>query len=183
MIIPILKTKNLILRELRKTDLQDLYALRKDPSLHLYTDSLPDKDILETKNYLQKMVEGTRLNKWIIWGIELKSEVRLIGTISIWNFNRKRSIGELGYGIDYLYRNQGYMKEALVEVSKYAFEDLKMEALNAYTEVNNIPSIRLLEGLGFKKITQILEIGQITKSQYQMLLYQLEGVKDEEDIL
>ena len=39
-------------------------------------------------------------------GLELKSEVRLIGTISIWNFKKAEVSGELGYGLDFRYHKK-----------------------------------------------------------------------------
>ncbi len=176
---PELRTKNLILRKLRPTDLQDLFEMRKDPRVNLYIDNLVDREISETVDYLEKMNRGVDSEKWIIWGLELKTEVRLIGTISIWNFNKARDRGELGYGLDFSYQHRGYMTEALEAVINYAFQTLKLKHLLAYTEIRNLASISLLERFGFQKTDEIEETGLLTNRLFRMAIYQLENINHE----
>ena len=65
---PEIRTENLILRELRINDLQDLYEMRKDPRMNLYVDNTIDQNINETLEYLERMNRGVA-RKWIIWGL------------------------------------------------------------------------------------------------------------------
>ena len=172
---PEIRTENLILRKLRINDLQDLYEMRKDPRMNLYVDNTIDNNINETLEYLEKMNRGVEAGKWIIWGLELKSEVRLIGSISIWNFKTADVSGELGYGLDFRYQGKGYMTEALKAVVDYGFKTLKLKSLFAYTEIRNQPSISLLERCGFKKTGEIEEKGFITNRDYVMAIYKLDS--------
>lgn len=172
---PEIRTENLILRELRINDLQDLYEMRKDPRMNLYVDNTIDQNINETLEYLERMNRGVALGKWIIWGLELKSEVRLIGTISIWNFKKAEVSGELGYGLDFRYHKKGYMTEALKAIIDYSFNTLELKRLLAYTEIRNRSSIALLERCGFKKTGELEEKGIITNLNYVMAIYQLKN--------
>lgn len=151
--------------------MQDLYEMRKDPLLNLYVDNTIDRDITETLEYLERMNRGVEAGKWIIWGMELKSEVRLIGTISIWNFSKTYSRGELGYFLDRRYQKKGYMTEALQAVVDYSFRTLQLKNLLAYTEVRNQASISLLEKCGFEKTGEIEETGLITNRTFRMGIY------------
>ena len=56
---------------------------------------------------------------------------------------------DLGYLIAETCRRQGYAKEACEAVLAYARERLDMETVSAYIDKENLPSIGLIEKLGF----------------------------------
>ncbi|MDD3999668.1 MAG: GNAT family N-acetyltransferase [Bacilli bacterium] len=170
---PDLRTRRVILRKMRTTDVQDLYEMRKDRRMNLYVDNIIDEDISETIEYFNRMNRGIDSGKWIIWGLELKSEARLIGSLSLWNFNKANTRSELGFSLSFDYHHQGYMTEALSAVIEYAFSTLKLEVLLAYTDIRNQSSVNLLERLNFIKTGEIEETGVLTNRLFQMSLYQL----------
>lgn len=63
--------------------------------------------------------------------------------------------GELGYGLHSNNRRNGYMLEALKKVIYYAFTEIKLETLQAYTSTQNNPSVGLLEKLSFDYINTV----------------------------
>lgn len=170
---PEIRTEHLILRKLRDRDLQDVYDMRKDPLLNLFVDNTIDRSIEETQDYLEKMNRGVETGKWIIWGLELKSEARLVGTVSLWNFSKRELRGEVGYVLDRRYQGRGLMTEALQAVIAYAFGTLGLKGLLAYTDVRNLPSVALLEKCGFKKTGELLEKGILTGRSFHMAIYEL----------
>ncbi|MFF2755566.1 GNAT family N-acetyltransferase [Psychrobacillus sp. NPDC058041] len=170
---PNLETKNLLLRRIEQNDESDLYAMRKDSSMHTFTDTKVDGNIDETIAYMEKMNQGTDEKKWIIWAIEHKQTKKVIGTISIWNLNKEEKSGELGYGIIPAYQGQGLMRESLLRVIEYGFEVMNLEKIQAYTEENNRPSISLLEKCDFVEIGRVNEQGYTNNKDYCMIVYQL----------
>lgn len=114
---PILDTTHLKLIELTHQHIHDLFNVRSDARMHEYTDTLPDKTLMETQIYIEKMLKGIADTKWIIWAIEHKEIKMVIGTISIRNF--QNNIAELGFGIMPGYQGKGLMKEALLAVLNY----------------------------------------------------------------
>jgi len=56
---------------------------------------------------------------------------------------------EIGYGTDMPYRNKGYMKECLIGVIKWLKLNNKARFLIAETEIDNTPSIKVLEKTSF----------------------------------
>lgn len=156
-------------------DTSDVYEMRKDPSMHGYTDTKPDKTPQETMDYIEKMNDGVDENKWIIWAMVHKQTKQVIGSINIWNIDIQQGIAELGYGIIPRYQGKGLMKEALLEVIHYGFEVMNLTALDAYTEINNVKSIMLLESCHFKEIKRVDEEGHTTKRTYRMVVYRLES--------
>lgn len=172
---PDIETKNLLLRRMDYKDIDDLFEMRKDPRMNEYTDAKLDENPVETKEYIDKMNKGIDDNRWIIWAIEHKESNKVIGSISIWNLNSEENNGELGYGIIPDYQGQGLMKEALLNVVKYAFDTMNLEKLDAYTEENNHRSIKLLERCNFAEINRVDEKGYFNDRIYHMVVYRLEN--------
>lgn len=64
-----------------------------------------------------------------------------------------RGISEIGYGTYALYRNRGFMTEAVYALTNWAFNERVLKTITAETDINNLASIRVLEKNGFM-ITQ-----------------------------
>lgn len=169
-----METKNLSLRRIEQNDVNDLFNMRKDPKMHVFTDTKVDESINETTEYMKKMNKGVDEKKWLIWAIEHKQSKKVIGTISIWNLNKEERSGELGYGIIPEYQGQGLMKESLLSVIEYGFGVMNLNKLDAYTEENNKSSIKLLEKCNFIEIDSVDEQGYMNNRMYHMVVYRLE---------
>lgn len=172
---PNFETENLILKKMGYNDINDLFEMRRDPRMNEYTDTKPDENINETRIYIDKMNKGVDDDKWIIWAIQYKESNKVIGSISIWNINRDQMIGELGYGIIPDYQGRGLMKEALSSVIEYGFNTMNLNALDAYTEENNLKSINLLKRCGFLEVNRVDDEGYFSKRVYHMIVYRLEN--------
>ena len=82
---------------------------------------------------------------YTLWFMELKdSENEIIGTLSFKGIDDK-GIVEIGYGINEVYGNRGYMTEAVRAVVKWASEQTVVKQIEAEAEKNNIASVRVLE--------------------------------------
>lgn len=174
---PEIETKNLVLRRIKFVDMHDIFQMRNNPIMSEHTDTKIDERIEETKEYIEKMNKGVDENKWLIWAIEHKKSQKVIGSISIWNINLEQQTGELGYGIIPEYQSKGLMKEALSCVVEHGFVVMKLRILEAYTEENNIKSIKLLEGCNFTETSRVKEEGHCNNRIYNMIVYQLENTQ------
>ncbi len=98
--------------------------------------------------YLRRIKRGVTQGCFVL---EVKSD-RLLGVININNIllGPIRS-ASLGYYGDRNYAGTGHMTEAMGLVLKYAVEDLGLHRLEANIQPGNIPSIRLVQKLGFTK--------------------------------
>ena len=86
---------------------------------------------------------------YTLWFMELKdSENEIIGTLSFKGIDDK-GIVEIGYGINEVYGNRGYMTEAVRAVVKWASEQPDVKQIEAEAEKDNIASIRVLEKCNF----------------------------------
>ena len=174
-LFPVIETKKLVLRRFNYDDLQDIYKMRSNPKMIEFTDSKLDESLEETKSYIEKMNKGIDENKWIICAIEHKKSKKVVGSISIWNINLELRSGELGYGIVPEYQNKGLMKEALLSIVDYAFNTMKLKTIEAYTEENNISSIKLLESCKFTEIKRVQEEGYYSSRIYNMIVYEMKS--------
>lgn len=172
---PNIETKNLILRRMNYSDIFDLFEMRKDPRMGMHTDTKLEETTDETKAYIDKMNKGVDSNKWIIWAIEYKQSKKVIGSISIWNIDAVQESGELGYGIIPDYQGKGLMKESLLSVVEYGFDVMNLKTLDAYTEENNIKSIKLLDNCNFIEINKVNDEGYFNNRVYHMIVYRLEN--------
>lgn len=74
----------------------------------------------------------------------------IIGTVCLHDITRGAyNCSELGYKFDKAHWHQGYATEALQELLRIAFSDLQLHRLFARVVPDNVPSIQLLQRLGF----------------------------------
>ena len=81
----------------------------------------------------------------------------MMGSICLWNFSDDLKTGEVGYDLHPNYQNMGMMTEAMREVIRYGFEDLKLNQITAYTHYSNTNSIKLLKKNGFAIMEDLID--------------------------
>lgn len=170
---PVISTERLVLRQTESSDAFDVFKMRNHPDMHLYTDSIPDETIDQTYQYLKRIETGIEANKFIFWAIELKKTRRVIGTISLWNFNYELNSAEFGYGLHPDFHHCGYMSEAIKTILNYGFNEMKLSMIEAYTETDNFPSVKLLNRLGFVNHGSVIDHGQVKERDFIMQIYQI----------
>ena len=95
--------------------------------------------------FINKITKGINEDKLVYWGITLKVDDSLIGTICLWNISRENYRSELGYELMPKYQGQGLMQEAFIRVVDFAFNTLGFHTLEANVNPRNKRSIKLLE--------------------------------------
>ncbi|PLS04731.1 GNAT family N-acetyltransferase [Neobacillus cucumis] len=149
MTFPILETKRLKLIELKHHHMKAVYEiLSLEEVTRFYGTSpftLPAEatrliDIYH-KNYLDK--------RGIRWGIKLKENQRIIGTLGLNVLHLKNKRAEIGYELHPLYWRKGFAEEAVSEVIKFSFKQLNLHRIGAVVYPENEASLALLEKLGF----------------------------------
>ncbi|MBF4693641.1 GNAT family N-acetyltransferase [Fusibacter ferrireducens] len=147
------------LRALKKEDVNALYEMRHSLDHFNYvnqtTDAMPDetrdekayeeKAYEETKNFIDKILNGYEIYKWYFWGIELKATKALIGTLCLWNFNYDENKAEIGYELDKAYQNNGYVREGVKRVLNFAFKVLMLSTVEGIIHAQNRASVKVVE--------------------------------------
>ena len=141
----ILTTERLVLRPWKESDACILYEYAKDervgPIAGWYPHSSVENSLEIIKNIL--MVDET-------YALCLKNDDNPIGSISlrIGNHNNEKD-GEIGYWIGVPFRGQGLIPEAVREILRHGFVDLKLETIWGNYFEGNEQSKRVLEKCGF----------------------------------
>lgn len=115
------------------------------------------------------------------WQIILKSENKAIGSACFKHKPDEYGQVEIGYGTDSGYRNQGYMTETVMALSKWALQQPDVNSVVAETYKDNAASISVLEKCGMTgykttdtsiwwKLSKIpiYKIGQETEKDYNV---------------
>lgn len=147
-----LKGKNVYLRALEPTDLDFLYELENNPDVWEISGTLTPY----SKNVLQQYLENAHRDIYEVKQLRLvvcDNTDRTVGLLDIFDFDPKNL--RAGIGILILKaneRNKGVGGEALRVASNYLFSSLNLHQLYANILEGNMPSIKLFEKNGFKKV-------------------------------
>lgn len=110
---------------------------------------------------------------------------QMIGLIELYERGLDQASGllntkDLGFLLDKAYQHQGYMTSAIKLIETYAFVDLSQVELWAHTFIDNLPSQKLLEKLGFEEkyiVDNQLIFGQEFKAEKYYLLSKQQWIK------
>lgn len=175
---PKLSTERLILRQIKAEDDKEMFDIRSDENVSKYIDRPIAKTICEAKQFINKINDGIDKNKWIQWGIALKNENKLIGTICLWNISEELSKAEVGYELLPHYQGKGIMNEALIKVIEYGFKHMKLDYIEAYTSPDNKSSIKLLKRNNFTESGSIKDKSYSGDKFIEMKIYKLDSRKE-----
>jgi ribosomal-protein-alanine N-acetyltransferase len=103
----------------------------------------------ENAHFWFKMAEDGFANKdAFIFGIREKENLKLIGAVGL-HLDVAHHKAEVGYWLGKSFWNNGYVSEALQEVLKFGFEELKLNKIYASHFHHNPASGKVLEKNGF----------------------------------
>lgn len=146
---PELKTERLLLRKLKEKDMEQIIYLRSDAEVNKFVKRPKTRNKEEAIAFIEKISLEFLSGKSIYWVITEGGNDKMLGSICLWNFSEDGKTAELGYDLSPEFQGLGFMDEALKKVLNFAFDEMKFKKLEAYTQKNNIPSLRLLERNGF----------------------------------
>ena len=147
---PTLKTKRLILNHPTENDLEDLIQ-------HLNSDKVFSENTLNIPFPYQKPHAEFFLNELVNKGFEEKTNFtfairekenpQLIGAIGI-HLDKNHQKAEIGYWLGKEFWNKGYISESLLEILKFAFQELKLNKIYATHFPHNPASGRIMQKCG-----------------------------------
>jgi [ribosomal protein S5]-alanine N-acetyltransferase len=146
---PTLQTERLVLREISHADDAEIIALRQDARLVPYFDNPTLLGTEEIIIRVQRMIDMQKNNTGISWGITLKTNPTLIGTIGFWRIDKENHRGEVGYMLNADYHRRGIMHEAMQAAIGFGFKHIKLHSIVANIYPGNVASVQLVEKCGF----------------------------------
>ena len=171
--LPEIDANRLRLRWISDEDTDAFYAIYSNPEVMRYWSTPPLADREAAAHLIKKIHEDWKRCMILKWGIALRSNNHLIGSITLFNldFNHRRA--EIGYALGRAFWGQGYMNEALMALLKYAFESLDLHRIEADVDPRNIASIKTVERLGFQREGILRERWQVNGEIQDALFFGL----------
>jgi [ribosomal protein S5]-alanine N-acetyltransferase len=145
-------TRRLIIRETDVKDCKDI------------TENINDLEVSRQLLLVPHPYSRNNANAWVLnckkeaaqkprtkysFVIELKSEKKAIGVISLRDVDRFQGTTEIGYWLGRKYWRNGFMSEAVEALLSFCFDKLSLRRVNLNAVVENIPSNSLAKKFGF----------------------------------
>ena len=147
---PTIQTERLELVKITQLHLKDIYNLFADENVTRFYNLLPLTEESEAQKFIDWYENRFSDKLGIRWGISLKGEQNIIGTVGFNNF-AKRHRANIGYDLQTEYWNKGIMTETLEAVLDFGFNRLEINRIEAEVMQGNENSERLLNKLNFMK--------------------------------
>ena len=146
----LLETERIILRPWEETDAEWLYEYAKDPKVGPIAGWPPHTSVENSKEIITGVLSAPGT-----YAVVLKRENHVVGSLGLMigsasNIGIPDNEGEIGYWIGVPFWGQGLIPEAVNEMIRYAFENLKLDKLWCGYFDGNEKSKRVQEKCGFK---------------------------------
>ncbi|MEQ6391179.1 GNAT family protein [Bacillaceae bacterium S4-13-58] len=149
--IPIIETKNYILRGLRMKDAPVLFSFMSDLEIMQYITSTPVKTVTEMNEQIHKSLLLFERKKEIPWVIMDKNNEKIIGVFRFHKLNFWHLKTEMGVVLAKTFQKKGVMTELLPHILSFGFTELGLNRIVGDIFAENEGSRKLLERQGFQK--------------------------------
>jgi len=146
----LLHTERLTLRFIDGGDADALFRLFSDPEALRYWSSTAWLHVAQAADNIEQTLKGYADGAALRLALVLP-DGELIGTATLYGFDRRNHRCEIGYMLARPHWGQRYMQEALAALIGYGFGALELHRIEADIHPDNIASARILEGLQFRR--------------------------------
>ena len=171
--LPTIKTSRLDLRWISLDEVDAFYTIYSNPEVMRYwsTPPLPDRDA--ASKLITEIHEGFKRRELLKWGIALRTNDTLIGSVTLFHLDFTHRRAEIGYALGRAHWGNGYMQETLQAVLNHAFTVLNLHRIEADVDPRNAASVRTLERLGFQREGYLRERWQVNGEIQDAFFYGL----------
>lgn len=148
--IPTLETDRLILRELKKSDVKDMYEYSVNPKTSEFLLWDVHKSQEYTKEFIEYVIGKYKSGEYNDWALVYKFNNKMIGTCGFTKIDDENKVAEIGYVINPDYWNLGLATEAAEIVMDFAFDTMKLHRVEAKFMFGNDASLSVMKKLGMK---------------------------------
>lgn len=147
-----IKTNRMILRRVKIEDTDKIFEnWCGDPEVVKYLTWKEHKTKEQTKNIISRWCEFYKKPYYYCWAIAPKDDPEeVIGDIDVVRIFPNNECCDIGYTLAKRYWNKGIMTECLHEVLNYLFSKVGFHRIEAYHDVRNKASGRVMEKNGMK---------------------------------
>ena len=171
--LPTLHADRVALRWLVPSDVAALYAVFSDADVMRYGSRPPFTEEHQARAYLADIERYFEQKTLFQWGVARREDDLVIGTCTLFSVDASNLRAEVGYALGRNHWGKGLMKEALVRLFDFAFEELGLRRLEADVDPRNARSVALLEKLGFRREGYLRERWFVSGEVQDALFYGL----------
>jgi len=154
---PVLCTERLILRRLRVEDAQALFPVFSDAETLRYWASAAHRSFDETRTMIDGILQAEADGTGIEWGVTWRGDDTVMAKVCHHRWTREHFRSEIGYIVRRDLWRRGIATEALRAILDFGFSRMALHSTEAQLDPGNVPSIRVLEGLGFVREAHLHE--------------------------
>ena len=160
-----IETSRLVLRHWQAGDLEPFHQLNSDPNVMRYFPATLSKQ--ESDSIAERLSQIIEKKGWGFWAVELKGTNEFIGFVGLLSQDKsaipETPFVEIGWRLSYAHWGKGYASEAAHACLKFAFEQLTLDAVYAFTALPNKPSRKVMERLGMHNTRQDFDHPSLAK--------------------
>jgi RimJ/RimL family protein N-acetyltransferase len=169
----VIETERLILRPLELFDAEAMFEMDKNPEVHKYLWQNPTKTVDENIKIIEMVQQQYQERGIGRFATILKETGEFIGWTGIKFVNDHVENGntnfyDYGYRLNEKFWNKGYATEASIAWLDYAFKQMKIDKMNAYTHAENGASNHILQKVGLKFMEDYPDEHGVTWKWWQM---------------
>jgi len=170
---PVIQTPRLELHHITAPDLITLFEDRDDaPAISGRGFSNPLRVLIDFQGPLAWRVPQVKAdpvcNKWFVRWIVLKEKQEVIGSTSFHGAPDSQGMLEIGLGIESEYQSQGFAKEALLGMWRWALTFPEVQTFRYTVSPDNLPSIAVINYFGFEYKGQQMDEIDGAENIYEM---------------
>jgi len=169
---PILNTDRLKLVKIGQGHLGDIYKLFSDNKVTQFYNVMTLINEIEAIKFIDWFQCSYRDKAGIRWGISLKGDENIIGTIGLNNFSRQQR-ANIGYDLQTEFWNKGYLTEVPKAVVEFGFNQLEINRVEAEVMQGNVASEKVLAKIGFKNEGVLRQWMHWNNKHYDMIIFSL----------
>jgi len=175
--MPIIETKNYLLRPVRLNDTQDMFEYYKQSKVVKYLPMNFHQTVSDTRRFIKSFfIDNYKQGKIGHFAVVDKSNNKVIGNIGLNNIDKNEIEGEMGICINPTYWGNDIATELGKEVLKFIFTNTNIKRIIANTYEDNKRSRKSLNNLNFKyyktydkKIVKGMKIIYVKCDSYRIL--------------
>lgn len=146
-----ISTERLLLRPIQIEDKKAIFDYRSDAEANKYQGWIP-WTIGEVEDFIGTISDKINTPEtWFQFVLLEKTSEKLIGDLGLHFIGSENRQVEIGFTLNKSFRGKGYAREAVSSVVDYLFYTLEKHRIIASIDPKNIPSIKLVEKLGFRR--------------------------------
>ncbi|WP_167553133.1 GNAT family N-acetyltransferase [Evansella clarkii] len=148
--LPVLETERLILRKITMDDAEAMFSYASIDEVSQYVTWETHQTLDDSKSFISHVLKQYNEGMVAPWGIELKENGKFIGTIDFVWWKPRQKTAEIGYVVSPEYWGRGITTEALREVIKFGFLQMKLVRIQGRCILDNTGSLRVMSKSGMQ---------------------------------